>query len=597
MSGFAGPRAPNAPQISRDVWEPHRPVIEEAYKTMTLKQLVGFMQREHDFYATGRQYIHAFSRWDIRKYNKGGLESPPSESPARNAAASAEHDASEEPPPASPDTVPSPVNREPPAPPAPPPQPWTPDLDSADKILGHYRLAEMLLALGDAEFSFIINAQLFKTVHTFFMAPETSRPSILGGAFSMGDMLPLVDGRLANLVACARTALTREQADTARAMLNDGIDLVLGGDDEGGANDRDVTWARFVLRLLLAATYDGDAGARFHSVELIEEALLGVTLDHQGPPRLRELIGRGPRLDITAYSLLSWALSRFNHDADADADADDGEDCIDSAAILDQFLHQQPALPSGLGNAQLDPRFQIDCLGEIDCVPRCLRWCMSTLANGPAIPAAIRRAVRNRRTAVYAVLCTLWDAWWRSTLASPLSSLAWTVNAEPQLGISATELLATVVYMIMADAPRRETWPDGRVLLRALVAAEALNRLTPTRLLRRFLIQVRYTGEPQMTGRNARHGCVPLDGGGFVPPDGAAEMVQPFRNFVANTLRIDGLPILGPDAAVTPLTLANPGLLAPLPAGHDFGQGRSAGTGTRSSAAWADARVANPFHL
>ena len=405
------------------------------------------------------------------------------------------------------------------------PEPYTRRLDSEDARLRW--LAQMLLAFGDANISFAINSSL-------------SNPSI------------------ADVVACARTARTEAQANIARDMLEASIEDLLGRN----AN----SWAAFVFDLLLAGTYDQRTDTNKNGIGQIEQTILAtIDDDDQGGMHLKRLAPRGPLLDILAYLLLSSSLMRYNQCTDYDRNEED----IDVDRVLKQFIDQQLAFPSGLEQTQTDP------LLEIDCLPSCLKWCISVLESNLVIPLDVRGIVGNQVTAVYTVLCTLWDVWLRFCLPSsnavtrntntvPSPKWADDVAVKSELGISATELLTTVVCMIMAEVSQQNAEASQQnadisdtILKRALAGARALalKCLSSQDLIHRFLKQVRITNSPRMAGPGEEH--VSLYGFVHTPADAAA-MVRPFREFVAKSLQISDLPVLEPGAVISPLALAEP---------------------------------------
>jgi hypothetical protein len=381
----------------------------------------------------------------------------------------------------------------------------------------------MLLALGDAQSSFAINSLLY----------DETNPST------------------ADVVACARTARTEAQATIARNMLAASIEDLLDRNEN--------SWAVFVFDLLLAGTYDQRTDTNKNGIGQIEQTILGtIDDDDQRGMHIKRLAPRGPLLDILAYLLLSSSLMRYNQCTDYYCNEED----IDVDRVLKQFIDQQLAFPSGLEQTQTDP------LLEIDCLPSCLKWCISVLESNLVIPLDVRGIVGNQVTAVYTVLCTLWNVWLRFCLPSSnavtrnmdtVPSPEWADDAtvESQLGISATELLATVVCMIMAEAPQQNADISDTILKRALAGARALalKCLSSQDLIHRFLKQVRITNSPRMAGPGEEH--VSLYGFVHAPADAAA-MVRPFREFVAKSLQISDLPLREPGAVISTLALAEP---------------------------------------
>lgn len=478
-----------------------------------------------------RQYVHRLSNtWNIKKYKK---RTSPRSTPGSPAAAPPAPIQQPLPPNTTPAAAAAPLATTPATEPVPvdEPQSCYPDLSSADATRRHDWLAGALLALGDAYWSFVTNAALYEA-----------------------------DRSASRVVDCVRTAQTPAQAGIACGMLADNSEALRGQDGED-------SWVSFFFDLLRAhmrdAARDPDDGGIVELEELLPAKI--ITRLGQGGELLQPpLAPRGPRLDVPAYLVLGWALMRYNSQC---ADSSQGDQLLDARRILGQFLDQQPAFAGVRGPAPTDPLLGIECLLE------CLRWCAEVLEMAPGLAREVRGAVSDRHyTEVYAVLCTLWRALLATSLCPPGSPLEadidggsdlvspanWADDAKWQLGISAAELLATVVCMIMAAAPQEQQQQQQQqegmplsttsdpVLTRALVGARALELADSQDLIRRFLVQVLSANLPRMAGAAA--------------PAGAAEAIQPFRAFVARSLGVDDrLPALEPDAVVYPLVPADPG--------------------------------------
>ena len=390
------------------------------------------------------------------------------------------------------------------------PRAWIPQLDSGDASRRHTLLADILFALGDSYYSFVINAALWNS-----------------GTWN---------GRTA---ACVRTAQTRDHVLIAQRMVRA---------DAGVSSGDDSPWVSVLLDLLLAhlCTWDTDVENAGEKTEKIVRSI--VFSDGQSGDRLRMLSPRWPHLDIPAYIFLRSTLMRYN--------SEHGGTEVDTQRVLRQFLNQQPAYLCGLETVSF---------ASINCLPSCLKWCMEALHRNTTLPLDIPGTVESPAAGTYAVLCTLWHLWIRRHLSSsppseiatlpqhPEPQTAWEDNAHSQLGISATELLGTVVCMIMAALPKEGLASDEHVLDRALAGANALNALSPKDLVERFLNQVWATNR-QLLALPAEEQESQLQTSGIT-----AEAIEPFRRFVAGSLGIDNLPMLEQGAAVYPIVLADPG--------------------------------------
>ncbi|KAK4155403.1 hypothetical protein C8A00DRAFT_31735 [Chaetomidium leptoderma] len=477
----------NSARKSRQEWDKWKPIIIEKYRKMALKDVRVSMEREYGFSATKRQYGNTIQViWKISKYKK---KPAPGESrpnvPPPNNAVPAEEGSANR----------GTLSHNCPAALPGEPSTWVPRLDCADARARHLCLSETLLAFGDSRYSFVINSALWN--------------------HALWDEESLV----AYSVACVRTAQTPADAKQARYMVHASTARLPGTDDEN-------CWVTWLFDLLCAQTYVWGADVSNGLDQIVAVIVELILEDDQGRDCLKRLVPRGPFLDIPVYILLRSALVWYN------SEQVEGE--IDIPAMMKQFLGQQPAFfPYGLDYMETDPLLAIDCLSS------CLTWCTVTLESCDS-PPAVPGADGNPLTEVYIVLCTFWQTW---------MSAPWAVNVMPQLGISAIELLSTMVCMIMSAATQSVN-PSSPVLGRALAGAHALWNMSPRDFIDRFLGQVWAT--------NRRLMALPDDAQGSHLQDNAvhAEMIEPFRRFVAQSLGIDDLPVLERGSLVYPMVLA-----------------------------------------
>ncbi|KAK4125925.1 hypothetical protein N657DRAFT_569667 [Parathielavia appendiculata] len=389
---------------------------------------------------------------------------------------------------------------------------WVPQLSSADDRARHLWLADMLFVLGDFHHSFAINAALgpWENSHDY-------------------------------AVTCVRTAQAQAQAELARNLVKASLPFPAEQDD---------AWNTTLSEFLLAYTYDWGRDAE-HGLEQIARTVTDMVLeDAQGRDCLKELAPRGQFLDVLAYVLFRAGLVRYNQQQHQDGE-------IDTSEVLRQFLSQQPALQHGQ-DMKTDPLLHINPISS------CLGWCKETLKNNPDICRDITGGDDNPIAEAYTLLCALWSLWLGCRPSSPMSCRAeaigryftsvpaWAYNSKQQLGIAPTELLSTVVCMIMVAVPQLNKDIRQSLRERALASAHALEALRSEDLILRFLDQVWATNErlafradgPQ----GSRHDAVYV------------EMVETARRFVAESLGIYNLPVLEHGTAVYPLILADCGL-------------------------------------
>ena len=396
-------------------------------------------------------------------------------------------------------------------------------MDTNDASRRHLFLSDMLSALGDGTSAFPIYFSLCRSTSTG---------------------LPL-----AHLIACACAAQTQGHAIQARTLLDDYVDEILDHAGRGSS-------AELLFKLLAARAWDWP-GDEDNANGQIDELIIACTESlPDNELQLKALPPRDNSLDIPLYQHLGYALGRWN-----DSNASNmGVDKIDVDRLLCQMVSQQLASEDDPGSAVIDPSLRMGCL------PSCLKWCLDVLAQNPVIPNALLGRAGSpvdALTAIYQVSCTLWGIWLSYILPSSSSvrfppeisaqagrcpHASWADESETQLGISAAELLVTVVCMIMAEAWTATTTMDpcaagSDIILHAQQGASVLVSLAPGEILDRFLRQVRQNSDPRM----------------LAPTKVAVEVIpaifRPFRDFVFTCL---GLPVSAPDpdAPVHPLVLA-----------------------------------------
>lgn len=222
---------------------------------------------------------------------------------------------------------------------------------------------------------------------------------------------------------------------------------------------------------------------------------------------------------------------------------------FDIPGLIDQFICQQ-----------LAPRGQERRVGplSIECISWCLTWCIDMLRDPQTTPPGDLPPPHGKPAETYLVLCTLWRLWIAQD-PTHLAPLPWADHCEPQLGIRPTELLSTVVCMIMAAIPQHVRYPNTPLLKKALAGARELDRLdrhnlhfgdpSSDTLLDRFLRQVWATNAPLL--------AQPGEGRQFHLRRGAvdARAFQPYVVFAGGVLGIPGLSV-GEEAVVYPIVLA-----------------------------------------
>ncbi|KAK3936269.1 hypothetical protein QBC46DRAFT_412247 [Diplogelasinospora grovesii] len=439
---FGTPTPTNAARIDDKIWEKHKLHIIDLYHTqkLTLAKTMEDMLKQHDFNATKRQYVHRLALWGVGKYKKTKEK--------KQIAGSQRCSSTVTLPAESPSYRPQLANR---------------NQNCNDEC--HYLrvFADSLSALGD-------NQSAFKIYHALYRRRPES----------------------ALAIQCARTANTDKQAAEARQMLQDNIEVLSAPKGQPGTN--------YFFEVVLARLFDHGADepmALMQIEQLLDQGTGILEKDAHGRLKLRKLPCRDncPAFDLPAYRYLHYALQRFNdfsYEEDGAYNPTEDDDVIDIDSILDDFELQQPVFTQGI---------------DVSCVRACLIWCIDMLGRDPAIPdMELRLPVSNQDDEVmstYQILCTLWHIWLGPSGSpfphyhsshprndQPALSSIWAGKVEEQLGISSSELLAIVVYMIMdtpAYSPRRETVAGLTVVKRALAQAETLNRKATETIFDTFL--------------------------------------------------------------------------------------------------------------
>lgn len=216
----------------------------------------------------------------------------------------------------------------------------------------------------------------------------------------------------------ARCVHTDEQADRSRQQLNENLKYM---------SDSNNPVDHFLFYTLYARSFDSVAGKSRDntSVSLVN----GIAKDIVDRGRLERLPQRGLALDLVTYQCLHYVLVRYNEIV---------KGCVDVNGLLRQFLRQR------------DKR-------EITCIRSCLQWCQDRLSRSPLRlgDAIFHNIPQNKDPAIKVyradleVFANLWHTWYTSPSSPPST---WDKTVQVELGISPTELLVTVVWMLSATS-------------------------------------------------------------------------------------------------------------------------------------------------
>ncbi|KAK0743919.1 hypothetical protein B0T18DRAFT_416164 [Schizothecium vesticola] len=222
-------------------------------------------------------------------------------------------------------------------------------------------------------------------------------------------------------------------------------------------------------------------------------------------PRLQD-----HRALIPFYLHLSYALIRWNDFAYRTRQLVAVEDTL--RMLIDRQLEPEGAHPM------------------IDCLRDCLNWCIETLDQKPEIPTLLEDRQGDSLTGVYQIVGTLWRAYVTNTPTPSWPTPTWASSCEISSGMSAAELLITLICTAMA----RNLAKMSKPLDCAREGFNDLDELDRHALLHHFLHQLRRTSDPRMLAPRLR------------PANAVTELGKPpifaaFLNFVTETLGVEGL--------------------------------------------------------
>ncbi|KAM7199911.1 hypothetical protein V8F20_005560 [Naviculisporaceae sp. PSN 640] len=472
---FMGPHQQgNAKRKPDEVWEELKDTILGYYHENTLEKCMRYMDEQHNFRASKRQYIHRLGKWGVRKYKpKEGGDDGDDHEHSHPAPARRKKPSRPEPRPSHTTTRAGPSRQSFPdesasvAPsqghhlnPYDDPShdididPYLLNMNPSDAASWYSLLANTLDAIGDSPSAFQIQAALYDHSHEVSLA-----------------------------MICARSAQGRKQVDKVRGFIEEAINIC-------GAPE--ISWDRFIFGAQLARGWV-QVGERENGLEQFADMLVNyIDLSHSRFKQqldLRRSPGNLPyHLDILAYIHLRGAILSFNKD---DLNFTDGEPELDVEYILHQFLLQQPVYNGA----------------TLSCLHDCLAWCVehlernsALLKRGESLPIDLKAIPGD---SVYKVVCLLWTTWVQGLRQRQAYHPQWSIQAEEQLSISPPELLILVVCTIMATP-----LANGRASFDSEVA-DALRRARNLlhqdaarpgdfKLLEAFLIQVHRTADQRM---------------------------------------------------------------------------------------------------
>jgi hypothetical protein len=328
----------------------------------------------------------------------------------------------------------------------------------------------------------------------------------------------------------ARASQTSEHASTAVNLIDTHVNGCLQR-TEGDQDGDHALWVSTFDIMVARTQHDASDLGGPQTPALLEMAIgpfirTGTSDFRSTFPRLQD-----HRALIPFYLHLSYALIRWNDFAHRTRQPVAVEDTL--RMFIDRQLEPGGAHPM------------------IDCLRDCLDWCIEILNQKPDIPTSLDARPVDLLTGVYQIVGTLWRAYVTDTPTPSWPTPTWASSCEASSGMSAAELLVTLICVAMApNLPKL-----SRPLDRAREGFDDLDSLDRRALLDRFLRQLRLTSDPRMLSPRLRPAHLVTEP--EKPP-----IFATFLDFVTETL---GVGRLAPaDAApIIPVVIA-PADAAPL---------------------------------
>lgn len=275
------------------------------------------------------------------------------------------------------------------------------------------------------------------------------------------------------MIACARSAKTPLQTQITQILLEQTLhDL--------GESTTDVE--SFVFRMLLATTYS--RRENYSAADSHTKIAMGSNLVDGGI--LMYLPQNTRSLDIITYYYLSHALGYHDDIATRKTINYLPQDGLFVARnpIRDRLLRREPG-PFELKYGSM----------HNPCVRSCLQWCTSELGRITSIPDLWDNSQLDEYSSEYreeaeniTVYCCLWDRWQsRQTKYTSPQHVLWMGQAEKLMGISASELLVMLCWMIMSASPPSGDRSESGLIRRARIGTVALSIRSDEELGSQFL--------------------------------------------------------------------------------------------------------------
>ncbi|RSL67799.1 hypothetical protein CEP54_003158 [Fusarium duplospermum] len=441
-------------RITEEHWEKYKSILCTLYKSYTLNVVMEFMRKQFRFHASKRQYGYRLDKWGVKKYNSGekknsmgALEqmefnrpfntslrlSLPSNITSTSAIADEmDHDGSIQP------TKPSPRHRI--------RYPWGPGDGEAIKKLA----ADFCAAMSDDENAF----RLYSSLYNFLS--KSNQPHSATQMFVA--------------ISRARVADTPENARQAHGLLSSLLTQRQAYDDE----------PHFVMLMLKAYLEDREQTDNTTTVKHLTCATIDKFLEANGS--LRHLPHNYSSIDLVAYYLLFYGLDQYEHALSEKGISPN----FSTEHFLNDFIRRQPFVDMVRQNPASQP------------LRLCMAWCSDQLQYNHPVALQDSSAQSNLEMRHWwdniRIFCTLWGVLLGLVRAG--CAPEWYSQCESAYGISASELLVTVSWMIGAETtPHDYAVSDEDLLKNAAERAQSLWGLKESELLLKFLDKFEWMNE------------------------------------------------------------------------------------------------------
>ncbi|KAF4975272.1 hypothetical protein FZEAL_7917 [Fusarium zealandicum] len=473
-SRWAGPfeRHTRSLRITDDIWERFKPLLCALYRSYTLTVVMTFMKKRFGFRASKRQYGYRFEKWGIKKYNAGEKKASTGalatlgddehmdladmvalltkDNHAFNTSSLLSLPNSRA---LSPSVVSDDTENDDSSLVQAMPQdhiiyPW-----EAGAREETYKLAaEFCAAMSDDENAFALYSDVYKSLAESPISSSGTKKFIA--------------------ISCARVAGRTDNATQARELLSKQYKLQK-------SNRSDPNFVLVMLRTCMGGYLEqADKADKAEAMRRVCDHINRVLCKNGSLVHLPHCYSA---IDLVTYFYLSYGFDVYEQVCSEEFGRG-----LAPELLLNEYVTNQPFIEA-IRNGGLSPLLS------------CVQWCSEQLNRDLEIPlqdAAMRPTPATRCWwNNIMIFCTLWDAMLR--LVRNDRAPDWYDKCESAFGISPSELLATLSWMIGAETTRsdHDANADADVLGHAVKGARALVDLKESELWVKFLDKFAWMNE------------------------------------------------------------------------------------------------------